>query len=76
MGNVYYIVEHQTRGVLMDMPYERDEKPHFAWSVPRSRARYFPSKGEALNALKALPDGCYVLSSDGWRTVEGPREPG
>jgi len=72
----YYIVEHETKGVLTDMPHERDEKPHFAWSVLRSseRARRFTTVADALNALAVLPEGCYVLFSDGWaRTTDSSR---
>jgi hypothetical protein len=73
--DVICIIEHEKKGVLTEMPHERDEKPHFRWSIPRNEAKIFYSIGEARNALAALPDGCYVLKREGLgRSPEGWRK--
>lgn len=64
------IIEHQTRGILMELPGERDEKPHFSWSKPRSEAKRFPTKIAAQVMLPILPHGCYIMRTSDWTEVK------
>jgi hypothetical protein len=66
-----YIIEHETRGVLTDVPFvDRDDKPHFSWSKPRGEARTFtlPRARQALD-MRSMPDGCYILRYGSWERV-------
>lgn len=65
----WYIIEHEKRGILMELPGERDDKPHFSWSKLRSEAKHFGNKYAAELALAALPAGCYILRTRDWKKV-------
>jgi hypothetical protein len=64
------IIEHPTRGVLTDLPGERDDKPHFAWSLPRYQGKVM-TEARARLALEQLSPDCYILMYD-----QGPKNPG
>jgi hypothetical protein len=54
------IIEHATKGILTDLPGDRDDKPHFSWSKPRKEALLMTGvKAKAM--LPLLPHGCYIL---------------
>ena len=65
-----YLIEHPTKGVLTDLPYDRDEKAHFAWSISRrdERAKRL-TLPEARRALPILPEGCYILDLEALEEV-------
>ena len=54
---IYYILEHPTRGMVTDIPYQGpDEKYHFAWSIPRNddKVHRFYNRGMAIEHKKKV----------------------
>jgi hypothetical protein len=51
-----YFIEHPGRGILMEVPGERDEKFHWSWSKPRTEAKLFGNYISANKVFRSLPD--------------------
>lgn len=63
---LYYIIEHPTRGCLMDLEETNAGKTgRFSWSGSRADAMRFNSIGQAVDALSKIDrsDGCEIRSS-------------
>ena len=62
-----YILEHETKGILVALPYDRDEKCHFSWSINRSdeKALLFTLPEARRNlTLASMPEGTYIFNLD------------
>ena len=78
----YYIVEHLTRGVLIEIDLQRQLGARFSLIAPRSHAWHFASDARATHAIGHLPPviaaQCMVMRSPAngshkWETaVEAP----
>jgi len=73
-----YIIEHPTKGILVDQEYDPiDGDPEFrsswAWSKPRSEGLRFDTLAEARTAQRRLSDGvrakAYLLHFGNWSVV-------
>jgi hypothetical protein len=56
MSRRWWIVEHSSRGVLVDIDY--DGKPRFNWVDPRGSEKHwlFETEGKARNMLDRIPE--------------------
>lgn len=73
MPNLYFIIEHPTRGVLQTEPNRDTGKPAFSWSKMRTdeaNARYFTLRRAIQDMTELdLPSGCQVRRSSDWEPV-------
>jgi hypothetical protein len=72
----YYIIEHPTRGILMDWEWDWAKgapvcKPRFSDIKLRSEAKKFYSREELMRKIKhvKLPRRCYILESPQFNRV-------
>jgi hypothetical protein len=61
--NIYFL-EHPTKGICVDIPFDRDESFHWSWSKPRSEARML-SLAQARKFLSEVPKGTKIMRDDG-----------
>jgi hypothetical protein len=56
--NNVYVIEHPSRGVLMEIDFDEKclPKPRFSWSRPRTEGWLFYSREQADKNFKRLPD--------------------
>lgn len=59
-----YIIEHPTKGVLTDMPGDKDDKFHFSPTKPRTHddVLMWTSIDSAREAMEKAPEGCLVIN--------------